>query len=54
MKFMKEINSKVDYLIGFLRKRADGQTEITLLNEFNHTALDIIASVFKNVFCLTT
>ncbi len=48
-----EMNSKADILVEFLRKRADGKTEITLLNEFNHTALDIISSVwnFECFFC---
>lgn len=45
MKFMTEFNSKADILVNFLKSKADGKTEITLLDEFNHTALDIIASV---------
>ena len=45
MTFMREFNSKADILVDFLKTKADGKTEITLLDEFNHTALDIIASV---------
>jgi hypothetical protein len=45
MTFMKEFNSKTDILIDFLRKKADGKTEIRLTDEINHTTLDIIASV---------
>ena len=45
MKFMTEFDSKADILVNFLKSKADGKTEITLLDEFNHTALDIIASV---------
>ena len=47
MKFMKEFNEKADILVEFLKKKADGKTEVTLLDELNHTALDIIASVRK-------
>ena len=47
MTFMKEFNEKADILIEYLKKKANGKTEITLLDKFNHTALDIIASVRK-------
>jgi hypothetical protein len=47
MTFMSEFNAKADILIEFLKKRADGKSEIILLDELNHTALDIIASVYK-------
>lgn len=45
MTFMREFNSKADILVSFLRDRADGKTEIKLIDQFNHIALDIIASV---------
>ena len=45
MTFMKEFNSKTDRLIDFLRKKADGKTEIKLIDEINNMTLDIIASV---------
>jgi hypothetical protein len=45
MTFMEEFSSKADSLVEFLKKRADGKTEIILLDEINHTALDIIGSV---------
>ena len=51
MTFMSEFNSKADILVDFLKTKADGKTEITLLEQFNQTALDIIASVgFFNYF----
>ena len=50
MTFMKEFNSKTDILIDFLRKKADGKTEIKLTDEINHTTLDIIASVISLYF----
>ena len=45
-----EFNSKADILVTHLKKKADGKTEIRLLDEFNHTALDIIASVRLALF----
>ena len=42
---MNEFNEKGNTLIEYLKKKADGKTEITLLKEFNHVTLDIIASV---------
>lgn len=45
---MNEFNSKADILVEFLKKKADGKTEIKLIDILNHTALDIIASV--NIF----
>ena len=42
---MKEFNAKANDLIGYLRNKADGKTEVTLIDKFNHTTLDIIASV---------
>ena len=45
MTFMTEFNSKADILVDYLKTKADGKTELILLDEFNHTALDIIASV---------
>jgi hypothetical protein len=45
MTFMNEFNAKADILAKFLKKRADNKSEIILLDELNHTALDIIASV---------
>ena len=49
MTFMNEFNAKADILAKFLKKRADGKSEIILLDELNHTALDIIASVWINI-----
>jgi hypothetical protein len=45
MTFMSEFNAKGDILVEFLKKKADDRTEITLIDVFNRTALDIIASV---------
>jgi cytochrome P450 len=45
MSFMSEFNSKGDSLVNHLRLMADGKTQIKLLTEFNHAALDVIASV---------
>ena len=42
---MNEFNQKGDILMEKLRSFADGKTEIKLLNELNHAALDVIASV---------
>nr|UOU03247.1 cytochrome P450 3049F1 [Brachionus rubens] len=42
---VNELNSKIDILLLRLRSLADGKTKITLFNEINHVALDIIASV---------
>ena len=50
MTFMKEFNEKADILVEFLKKKADGKTEIILLDQFNHTALDIIASVSPHCY----
>ena len=46
MTFMTEFNSKADILVDFLKTKADGKTELVLIDHLNHTALDIIASVF--------
>ena len=43
--FMDEYNSKSDLLLEKLRISADGRKEITLLNEFHHVTLDVIATV---------
>jgi hypothetical protein len=47
MQFMKEFNDKGDILMRHLRNIAETQPErsISLLEKFNHTALDVIASV---------
>jgi hypothetical protein len=42
---MTEFNAKGDILMEHLRLKADGKQIITLLKEFNHAALDAIASV---------
>jgi hypothetical protein len=51
MTFMSEFNAKGDILVEFLKKKADDKTEITLIDFFNRTALDIIASV-SLVLCI--
>ena len=43
--YMQEFNSKGDILMEYLRKSADGKTVVSLLEEFNRTSLDVIASV---------
>ena len=45
MTFMTEFNSKADILVEYLKTKADGKTEIVLIDHFNDTTLDIIASV---------
>jgi hypothetical protein len=45
MTFMTEFNSKADILVEYLKTKADGKTELVLIDHLNHTALDIIASV---------
>ena len=42
---MSEFNAKGDILMEHLRLKADGKQVVTLLKEFNHAALDAIASV---------
>ena len=44
--FIEEFNTKSDILLEQIRSMADGQTEIVLLDQFNHAALDLIATVF--------
>ncbi len=46
LNFMKDFNSNGDALLEKLRGMADGKTQITLLREFNHATLDIIANVY--------
>jgi hypothetical protein len=46
--FIPQFNEKAECLINSLKKRADGQTEIKLFDEFSHVTLDIIASVRIN------
>ena len=48
--FYEEFNTKGDALLEKLEKVADGKTVITLLDEFNRTTLDVIATV--NMFAL--
>ena len=45
LEFMSEFNAKGDILMEHLRLKADGKQTIALLKEFNHAALDAIASV---------
>ena len=45
LEFMSEFNAKGDILMEHLRLKADGKQVVTLLKEFNHAALDAIASV---------
>ncbi len=42
---MDEFNLKSNLLLEKLRLLADGKKEITLLNEFHHVTLDVIATV---------
>ncbi len=49
---LEEFNLKADLLMERFRSLADGKTVVTLFNEINRAALDIIASV--NLFILST
>ena len=42
---LEEFNTKSDLLMDRFRSLADGKTVVTLFNEINRAALDIIASV---------
>lgn len=44
--FIDEFNSKGDLLLEKLRSLADSEKEVVMLDEFNHTTLDAIATVF--------
>ena len=43
--FIDEFNTKGDMLLEKLRSIADGNTEVVMLDEFNHATLDAIATV---------
>lgn len=45
---MDEFNTKGNLLLEKIRSLADGKTEVTMLNEFNYAALDVIATVSFN------
>jgi hypothetical protein len=45
MHSLEEFNLKSDLLMERFRSLADGKTVVTLFNEINRAALDIIASV---------
>lgn len=45
MSFIDEFNAKGEILMNRFRTLADGKTKVTLLDEFNHATLDVIASV---------
>ncbi len=49
---LEEFNLKADLLMERFRSLADGKTIVTLFNEINRAALDIIASV--NLFIFST
>lgn len=49
MECLKNFNTKADILMEKLRLKADGTTQIDLLNEMSHVTLDVIASV--SFFC---
>lgn len=44
--FIDEYNTKGDMLLEKIRSIADGKKEIIMLDEFNHAALDVIATVY--------
>ena len=48
--FIDEFNTKSDILLEQMRSMADGKTQITLLDQFNHAALDLIATVYLIIF----
>ena len=45
LEYLADFNTKCDSLIERLRTLADGKTVVTVFNEVNHAALDIIANV---------
>ena len=45
MTFVDQFNESADILIEKLSHKADGKTEVAMLDEFNRTTLDIIAKV---------
>ncbi len=45
IEYLDDFNTKCDILIERLRTLADGKTVVTVFNEVNHAALDIIANV---------
>lgn len=45
--FMNKFNCKGDLLLEKLKAKANGNTEIKLLDEFNHATLDIIGTVIN-------
>lgn len=47
MTFMKVFNEKGNIFVKFLETKANGKTQLTLIELFNHAALDIIANVNK-------
>ncbi|XP_070576492.1 cholesterol 24-hydroxylase-like isoform X3 [Ptychodera flava] len=45
MNLMRQFNDSADLLIQKLEKCADGKTPVSMLDEFNHVTLDVIAKV---------
>ena len=45
---MDDLNTKGDILLERIRSLADGKTQIVMLDELNHAALDVIATVIIN------
>ena len=44
---MEPFNACADVLIEKLSPKADGKTEVAMLDEFNRTTLDVIAKVIR-------